>query len=179
MTRKTKYEEINHKRRMAKVDSYYGSWEMMWFVRCMMMHGKYSIAYKNFIKAMDIVINKTNPANMSEDERKAYGVEVFNQIIKKVRPLAKVTTKRIGGANYQVPVQVPALLGTRIAYKWILKHSRKRKGRTYYEKLSAEFLDILEGRGGSLNERETSHKMAQANLAFGGKSSFFEEEQAS
>ena len=179
MTRKTSYKKTNHARRVSQVDSYYGSWKMMWFVRCVMKDGKYSIAYNQFRAAMDIVVNKVNPANMTEEQRKEAAIEIFEQVLKKVRPLAKVTTKRIGGANYQVPEQVPELLGERLAIKWIIKHARKRTGKAFYHKLSSEILDVVEGRGGALNERETAHKMAQANLAFGGKSSFFEEEQAS
>jgi len=177
MTRKNSYVESNHARRLQKADSLYGSWKMTWFVRCMMLDGKYSIAYKQFITAMDVIIKKTNPGNLSANEKAEYGCDLFDKIIKKVRPLAKVTTTRIGGANYQVPKQVSERDGTRIAIGWIIKHARKRSGRSFWEKLSSEFLDILEGRGGSINERETAHKMAQANLAFGGSSSYFNEDQ--
>ena len=179
MTRKASYEKSNQERRAAKIDAIYGSWKMTWFIRCTMHDGKYSIAYKQFLEAMDIIIAKKHSSNLAAAEKAEAGVELFETIIKKVKPLAKVTTKRIGGANYQVPEQVNEKLGTRLAFKWIIKHARKRSGRRFSEKLAAEFLDVLEGRGGAMNERETAHKMAQANLAFGGKSSFFEEEQAS
>lgn len=176
MTRRKSHSKKNHARRVEKQDAKFGSWKITWFVCCTMKHGKYSIARKHVALALDAVLQKHNPGNLSDEERIEAIITIFDKILKKVTPLVVVKTKRIGGANYQVPEQINELNGNRLAFKWIIKHSRKRSGRTYSEKLAGEFLDILEGRGGSINERETAHKMAQANLAFGGKSSYFEEE---
>lgn len=176
MTRRKSYAKKNHARRVEKQDAKFGSWKITWFVCCTMKHGKYSIARKHVATALDAVINKYNPGKLSNEERVDAGINLFEKILKKVTPLVVVKTKRIGGANYQVPEQINELNGNRLAFKWIIKHSRKRSGKTYAENLTGEFLDILEGRGGSVNERETAHKMAQANLAFGGKSSYFDEE---
>lgn len=177
MTRKNSFAEKNQAKREARKHPEYGSWKMMWFINCMMKDGKFSIAYKHFTNAMNKIIESTNTANLKGEERIEYGIEIFEKIVKAVRPLAKVKTQKIGGANYQVPEQVSELDGTRLAFKWIIKHSRKRKGKTFSEKLFLEFKDVLEGRGGAVGERLTSHKMALANLAFGGKASFLDEDQ--
>ena len=166
MSRRRKHSHLNHQRRLGRLDTIYKSWKIRWFTCVLMNSGKYSIAYKIVCDAFDLLVADLHSSNLADDVKKEKVVESFDEIINKVRPLARVISKRIGGANYQVPVEVNELLGTRMAFNWIIKHARKRPGKTMAQKLYREFVDILGGKGGAMNEREMSHRMAAANQAF-------------
>lgn len=125
MSRRKRYAHLNHQRRMSRLDTIYKSWKIRWFTCVLMNDGKYAVAYKIVCGAFDLVVADLHSANLSEEVKKEKVVESFDQIIQKVRPLARVISKRIGGANYQVPVEVNELLGIRMAFSWILKHAKK------------------------------------------------------
>lgn len=166
MSRRKRHALDNHRRRLGKKDTIYNSWKVRWFTCVLMNDGKYAVAYKIVCNAFDLLMADLHSSNLAEDVKKEKVLEAFDQILNKARPLAKVISKRIGGANYQVPVEVNELDGMRVAFNWIIKHARKRAGKTMEQKLYREFIDVLAGKGGAMNERDMSHRMAAANQAF-------------
>ncbi len=127
------------------------------FINCLMKGGKKSVAEKVFYRAMDIVEEKI------KDEEPA---KVFETAIDNVRPAVEVRSKRVGGANYQVPVEVPRARATALAFRWILAAARGRKGKPMHLRLAAEIMDAYNRTGTAYTQRENVHKMAEANKAF-------------
>jgi len=126
------------------------------FINYMMQGGKKSVSEKIFYKAMDIIEEKSGKK----------GLDVFIAAINNVKPNLEVTTKRVGGANYQVPIEVRQGRKTALAMRWILTYSRSRPDHTMAERLSAELLAAYRKEGSSIKKREESHRMAEANKAF-------------
>ena len=126
------------------------------FINRLLTRGKKSIAEKIFYSSMDIMAERSG--------REA--LEVFQQAVKNVMPVVEVKPRRVGGATYQVPVEVRPERRTALAIRWIISNARKRAGRTMIEKLSAELLDAANGTGASVKRREDTHRMADANKAF-------------
>ena len=126
------------------------------FVNYIMLDGKKSVAEKIFYGAMDILQSKT----------KKDPIGLFHDILKAVAPQLEVKSRRVGGATYQVPVEVKADRGQILAMRWIIEASRKRSEHTMTERLAGEMMDVLENRGTCLKKREDTHKMAEANKAF-------------
>lgn len=126
------------------------------FVNRMMQRGKKSTAQRLFYTALGII----------EDKTKAEPLEVFNKAVKNVTPLVEVKARRVGGSTYQVPVEVKTSRGVALATQWIITNSRKRGGRSFAERLSAELIDAANGAGASVKKRDDTHKMAEANKAF-------------
>ena len=137
-------------------DPVYGSLLITRFINTMMLDGKKSTAERIFYTALDNAAAKTGrePA------------EVFNKAVQNVRPLIEVKPRRVGGATYQVPVEVKPERGRALAIRWIIANSRKRSGRSMIEKLAGEFADATNGVGASVKKKEDTHKMAEANKAF-------------
>lgn len=127
------------------------------FVNKMMYGGKKGVAESVFYRALDIIKEKTGI-----DEP----MKIFRQAMENVKPILEVRSRRVGGANYQVPVEVKAERRQALAMKWIVGYARDRGERTMEERLAAEFLDANENRGGAIKKREDVHKMAEANRAF-------------
>jgi len=121
-----------------------------------MKKGKKSIAEQVFYGAMEFMGEKLNKEPM----------QIFNQAMENVMPMVEVRPRRVGGATYQVPMEVRAERKVSLAMRWILTNSRKRAGRTMREKLAAELMDAFQGIGPSVKKREDTHKMAEANKAF-------------
>ena len=121
-----------------------------------MMGGKKSIAEKIVYKAMEI---------MEQQEKKA-PVDVLEQAVKNVTPLLEVKPRRIGGATYQVPVEVQPGRGLSLAMRWLIKSARGRAGKSMAEKLAAELSDAAKGEGVTIKKRDDTHRMAEANRAF-------------
>jgi len=94
------------------------------------------------------------------------GLDAFETAIENVRPLVEVRSKRVGGASYQVPMQVPQKRSTALAFRWILEAARKRKGRPMYQRLADELADAIKKEGAAITQRENVHRMAEANKAF-------------
>ena len=126
------------------------------FINKMMYSGERSIARNIFYDTMDFIKEKTKEEPMG----------VFNRALENVRPLLEVKSRRVGGATYQVPVEVRPDRGTSIAIKWIITYARERGGKSMVEKLSNELIDAAKSEGGSIKKREDTHKMAEANKAF-------------
>ena len=125
------------------------------FINCMMIDGKKSAAESAFYGAIDII-----------EKQGHNGVETFRLAIENARPLVEVKSRRVGGSNYQVPVEVRPDRRQALAIRWIVEFARGRQGRGMRERLAAELLDSANKRGGTIKRREDVHKMAEANKAF-------------
>lgn len=127
------------------------------FVNSLMWGGKKSTAQQVFYDALDIIAKQIEDAD---------ALEVFETAINNVKPLLEVRSKRIGGASYQVPMQVNARRQQSLAFRWILQSARGKKGKPMCERLAAELMDAYNQRGGAMTTRENVHRMAEANKAF-------------
>jgi small subunit ribosomal protein S7 len=127
------------------------------FINCMMWQGKKNTAQQMFYDAMDIVAGKIKDVSM---------LEVFENAINNVKPVLEVRSKRVGGASYQVPMQVNPRRQQSLAFRWILLSARSKKGKPMCERLAAELMDAYNKQGGAITTRENVHRMAEANRAF-------------
>jgi small subunit ribosomal protein S7 len=132
------------------------------FMNCMMIDGKKAAAEKAFYGAIDIIDAK-GPQALAPYKN---AVELFRQAVDNVRPLVEVKSRRVGGSNYQVPVEVRPERRQALAIRWLIEFSRERPGRSMGERLAAELVDAANKRGGAIKRREDVHKMADANKAF-------------
>ncbi len=126
------------------------------FVNNMMYEGKKSLAFKIFYDALDIVKEKT-----SENE-----LEVWRKALNNIMPQVEVRSRRIGGATFQIPVELPARRKVTVGMKWLITFARKRGGRGMAEKLAAEIIAASKEEGAAVKRREDVHKMAESNRAF-------------
>lgn len=138
-------------------DPKYNSKLVSKFINCLMWDGKKSTAQQVFYDAMGI---------MEKNIADASPLEVFEKAISNARPLIEVRSKRVGGASYQVPMQVSAKRQQSLAFRWILTSARSKKGKPMCERLAAELMDAYHERGGAMTTRENVHRMAEANKAF-------------
>ncbi len=127
------------------------------FMNDLMRSGKKSIAERIFYSAIDLIQTKVQ----GED-----GIKVFKKALNNVKPALEVRSRRVGGATYQVPVEVRPDRRQTLASRWIINSAKERSGKNMTEKLAAEFLDAAEGKGASIKKRDDVHKMAEANKAF-------------
>jgi len=139
-----------------KPDTRYGSLVVSKFINCLMYDGKKSTAEGVFYGAMEQIADKL----------KSDPLPVFEQGLENAKPLVEVRSKRIGGANYQVPVEVNKKRGQTLAIRWILEAVRTRKGRPMAEKHAQELIDCYNKSGTTIQKRENTHRMAEANKAF-------------
>jgi len=142
--------------RKIQPDPVYNSELVAKFINNLMWGGKKSLSQKIFYRAMEIVGERTNENPL----------HVFQKAIENVKPSMEVRSRRIGGANYQVPVEVRPKRQISLAIKWIIEAARKRPGRRTYEKLAAEIIDAYKGTGNAVKTKENVHKMAEANRVF-------------
>jgi len=126
------------------------------FINCVMKKGKKSIAEKIVYGAFNIIEKKT----------KQPPLEVFKTAINNVRPQLKVVSRRVGGSNYQIPMEVSEKNGQALAFRWIITYARARNEKSMDEKLAAELIAASKNEGASIKKREDTHKMAEANKAF-------------
>ena len=127
------------------------------FINCVMHNGKKSVAQRIFYDALEL-IHKRLP---NEEP-----IDVFTRAVENVKPMIEVRSKRVGGATYQVPVEVPSDRRTSLAIRWIITAARGRNDKTMVDRLSAELLDASNNRGAAVKKREDTHRMAEANRAF-------------
>jgi len=127
------------------------------FVNMIMERGKKSVAEGVLYRSLDLVAEKSGKHDV---------VEVFQKAVSNVRPLVMVKSRRVGGATYQVPVEIHTERGTTLAMRWIRDFAKSRKGKPMHQKLAQEILDAYKGEGTSVKKREDTHKMAEANKAF-------------
>ncbi len=137
-------------------DPRYGSQMLTKFMNMVMRDGKKSIAEKIVYGALDTIESK------GHDE----SVEVLSKALENVQPRVEVKSRRVGGATYQVPVEVRPSRRLALAMRWLIDAARKRNERTMSAKLAGELLDAFEGRGSAVKKREDTHRMAEANKAF-------------
>lgn len=137
-------------------DPKYGNVEVAKFVNVIMTRGKKSVAERIVYGAFDQIAKKTG-----KDP-----VEVFSQAIANARPLVEVKSRRVGGANYQVPVEVRPARRIALAMRWLRDAARKRNEKSMGQRLASELIEAAEGRGGAVKKREEVHRMAEANKAF-------------
>ena len=134
----------------------YSSINVQNFINRVIRSGKKSTATRMVYGAFDLI----------EERTKRNAVEVFDLAIKNVAPLVEVKPRRVGGATYQVPMEVPAYRRFALASRWILQAANSRSGKTFSEKLAGELMDAANNAGSAIRKREEVHKMAEANRAF-------------
>ena len=143
-------------KRKITLDSKYNDIVVSKFLNSLMYDGKKSTAEKILYDAMDIVAEKSGKDPL----------EVFHQAMDNIKPSVEVRPRRVGGATYQVPMDLNPFRKQSLAIRWLLEATRKRSEKSMVQKLSAELLDASENRGGAIKKREDTHKMADANRAF-------------
>ena len=144
-------------KRAIDPDPRYNSVLVSKFTNGIMERGKRSVAQKIFYGAMDIIEKQVSDAEP---------IVVFDKAMEMVRPKVEVKSRRVGGATYQVPVEVRPERRNALAIRWIISFAKVRSGKTMAEKLAAELLDAYNERGGSVKKRDDTHRMAEANKAF-------------
>jgi small subunit ribosomal protein S7 len=125
-------------------------------INCIMQRGKKNLARRIVYGAFDLITQRSQEA----------GIEVFKKAVSNVAPVVEVRGKRIGGATYQIPMEVRADRRIALALRWIRESAKKRSGKTMSDKLAAELIDAANNQGGAIKKKEEVHKMAEANKAF-------------
>jgi small subunit ribosomal protein S7 len=137
-------------------DARYDSQTVSKFINVLMYEGKKSTAERIFYAAMDLVENRTSQP----------GVNIFKQALTNLKPVVEVKSRRVGGATYQVPVEVRPERRTALAMRWLISYSRDRNEKSMAEKLAAEVIAASKGEGNAVKKKEDTHRMAEANKAF-------------
>lgn len=143
-------------KRVVVPDSKYQSEMVSRFINKLMLRGKKSVAERIIYDTFDIIERRM--------ERPPLGV--FEEAISNAAPALEVKSRRVGGATYQVPIEVSPDRRTSLAVRWIIQHARSRSGRSMAEKLAAELMDAAKGVGTTIKKKEDTHRMAEANRAF-------------
>jgi len=151
MSRKSK----THKK-IFYPDAKYGSTVLAKFINFIMYDGKKDVAEKIIYNTLNKIKEKT----------KDDPIKIFNDAINNIRPNLEVRSRRVGGATYQVPVEVKTKRSQTLALRWLLDASRKRKNKTMTDKLFNELMDASQNKGSAIRKREETHKMAESNKAF-------------
>jgi small subunit ribosomal protein S7 len=144
------------KKRKSKPDHFFNSTLISRFINLLMKKGKKSVAEKIVYGAMEQVKEK------SKDDP----LKKFEKAVENVRPVLETKSRRVGGATYQVPVEVPLNRSTSLAVRWLIRYAQERVGKSMVEKLSSEIIDAANNRGGAVKKKEDMHKMAESNRAF-------------
>jgi small subunit ribosomal protein S7 len=143
-------------KREILADPKYGNVELAKFVNVLMTRGKKSVAERIVYGALDLIKSKAG-----KDP-----VEVFSQAVQNVKPVVEVKSRRVGGANYQVPVEVRPVRRVALSMRWLREAAQKRGEKSMTARLAGELAEAAEGRGGAMKKREEVHRMAEANKAF-------------
>mgnify|MGYP001426716935 FL=1 len=143
-------------RRQILPDPVYNDLQIAKFVNYLMKRGKKGVAEKIFYDAMDIIQKKT----------KTKGVEIFEEAVKNVAPMLEVKSKRVGGATYQVPIEIPKNRQYFLASHWLINSAVGRAGKPMAERLASELISASNKEGGAVKKKEDTHRMAEANKAF-------------
>ena len=151
------FKKFTASERMLKPDARFNSKLVSKFINCLMWDGKKSVAQGIFYGAMDIVKDKMKDAQP---------LEVFEAAINNIKPFVEVRSRRVGGANYQVPMQVNRKRQQSLAFRWLLAACRDQGGRPMAQRLADELLAAYRKEGKAMNTREQTHRMADANKAF-------------
>jgi small subunit ribosomal protein S7 len=137
-------------------DPKYGDQTLAKFINVLMVDGKKSIAERIIYGALDLIAERG----------KGESLETFNEALEKVRPAVEVKSRRVGGATYQVPVEVRPSRRTALAMRWLVDAARKRGEKSMTQRLASEIMEAADGRGGAMRKKEDVHRMAEANKAF-------------
>ena len=152
---------MSRRRRAAKrdidPDPVYKSTTLAKFINKVMLHGKKSVARKIVYRALERFAEKVNSNNP---------LDAFEQVLENAKPALEVKTRRIGGANYQVPVEIPQERRMAMAMQWIITNSRAKPGRAMEDALANELIDCFNNQGATIKKKDDTHRMAEANKAF-------------
>lgn len=143
-------------KRQTPVDQRYNNLHVQMLINRMMRGGKKSTAQNLMYTALNLI----------EERMKRHPIDVMEQALRNVMPAIEVKPMRVGGATYQVPVEVPHERSLTLAMRWILDYARARGGRNMSEKLAGELMDAFNGQGNSIKKKDDTHRMAEANRAF-------------
>jgi small subunit ribosomal protein S7 len=144
-------------KRIINPDPFYGDLVIAKFINNLMRDGKKSVAEKIVYDCFAVI---------KEKEKTDSPIEIFKKALKNASPMVEVKSKRIGGATYQVPIEVPENRRLALAMRWIISFSRSRKGNNMVDRLSAELIAASKNEGSAIKKKEDTHKMADANKAF-------------
>lgn len=144
------------KKRVYQPDPRFGDENVTFFVNNLMLDGKKSVAFKIFYDALDLVAERT------EEE----GYDVWKKALQNVQPGVEVKSKRIGGASFQIPVEIRPARKRSVTVKWLIKYARLRNGKSMADKLANEIIAASKGEGAAVKKKEDTHRMAEANKAF-------------
>ena len=137
-------------------DSKFGDLQVSQFVACLMERGKRSTAEQLFYEAIETISKKNDDS----------GLDVFHKAMNNVKPVLEVKSRRVGGATYQVPVEVRPNRRTALAIRWLISYSKSRNEKSMADRLAGEFQAAANNEGASVKKKEDTHKMAEANKAF-------------
>ena len=143
-------------RREVSGDPHFANPLVQKLINCIMYEGKKSVAQRTVYDAFDLVKQRAN-----DDP-----VKIFKKALENVKPALEVKSRRVGGANYQVPVEVNRNRQTSLSLRWIIGYARERSEKSMVERLAAELLDAANNRGGAVKKKDDTHRMAEANKAF-------------
>jgi small subunit ribosomal protein S7 len=155
---------ITKSEQQLRPDPRYNDKVLAKFINCIMHGGKKAVAQRVVYDALDIIEKRLEKEN-SEDAPKS-GIELFNLAIDNVKPRVEVRSRRVGGANYQVPMQVSSRRRQSLCFRWIITAARSESGKPMCERLARELYDAARGEGKAMQTREQTHRMADANKAF-------------
>lgn len=144
------------KKREGLPDPKYGDKQVAKFINTLMSAGKKSVAEGIFYRSLDMVGSKTKEDSLA----------IFKRALENTKPAVEVRSRRVGGATYQVPVEVRPQRRLSLSMRWIVQSASGREGKSMEEKLAAEFIDAANSRGGAIKKKEDTHRMAEANRAF-------------
>ena len=144
-------------KRIINPDPFYGDLVVAKFVNNLMKDGKKSVAEKIVYDSFSLIEKK---------EKTDSPIDIFKKALKNVAPMVEVKSRRIGGATYQVPIEIPENRRLALAMRWIISFARSRKGNSMVDRLSAELIAASKNEGSSIKKKEDTHKMAEANKAF-------------
>ena len=147
----------NFRRRETKPDAKFGSKQAGSFINRMMYSGEKSLAERIFYEALDRLQGKVENKEP---------IDIFKTAVRNAMPIVKVKARRIGGATYQVPVEVDPRVSEALSHRWLIGAARKRSGKTFADKLMNELLDAYNNKGKAVETKESTHKMAEANKAY-------------
>ncbi len=157
-------------------DPLYHSELLAKFINNLMLDGKKAVAEKSIYGALDVLVKRANKKEQKEDDGeggksgggdvKTRAISLFKEALGNIRPSVEVKSRRVGGATYQVPVEVRDDRSTALGMRWLIEAARKRKEKGMMLRLAAEMLEAIDNRGSAVKKREDTHRMAKANQAF-------------
>lgn len=150
--------------KQLRPDPRFGDRTLARFINCVMQDGKKAVAQRVVYDAFEVIQGRLAKETSPEAPKEA--IEVFQRALENVKPFVEVRSKRIGGANYQVPMQVNKKRQQSLAFRWILEAARSEKGRPISQRLADELYNAARGEGKAMGTRDQTHRMAEANRAF-------------